>query len=63
MTLKSSDEMRIVPGKGTEENDLVCWSVHLITVKRRKTLVAVNDSNRYGFVLHARYSKDLFSCS
>lgn len=57
-TKKLYDEMKIVPGKGTEENDLFCWSVHLITVKRRKTLVAVNDSNRYGFVLHGLKAKD-----
>ncbi|WP_243454359.1 hypothetical protein [Desulfosporosinus fructosivorans] len=26
-TKKLNDEMGIVPGKGTEENDLFCWSV------------------------------------
>ena len=43
---KLNDELGIVPEEGTEENDLFCWSVHLITVNRRKTVVAVNDSNR-----------------
>lgn len=55
---KLIDEMGIVPRNGTEENDLFCWSVHLITVNRRKTIVAVNDSNRYGFVLHGLKAKD-----
>ncbi|GAB6155459.1 hypothetical protein JCM17380_42100 [Desulfosporosinus burensis] len=45
-TKKLKDEMGIVPESGTEVHDLFCWSVHLITVNRRKTVVAVNDSNR-----------------
>lgn len=45
-TKKLNDELGIVPEEGTEENDLFCWSVHLSTVNRRKTVVAVNDSNR-----------------
>lgn len=57
-TKKLQDELGIVPEKGTEENDLFCWSVHLITVNRRKTVVAVNDSNRFGFVLHGLKAKD-----
>jgi len=57
-TKKLNDAMGIVPENGTEENDLFCWSVHLITVNRRKTVVAVNDSNRYGFVLHGLKAKD-----
>ena len=57
-TKKLNDEMGILATKGTEENDLFCWSVHLITVNRRKTVVAVNDSNRYGFVLHGLKAKD-----
>ena len=57
-TKKLNDAMGIVPENGSEENDLFCWSVHLITVNRRKTVVAVNDSNRYGFVLHGLKAKD-----
>jgi hypothetical protein len=57
-TKKLNDELGIGSVKGTEENDLFCWSVHLIIVNRRKTVVAVNDSNRFGFVLHGLKAKD-----
>lgn len=42
-----------------EENDLFCWSAHIITVNRRKAVVAVNDSNRFGFVLYGLKAKEL----
>ena len=57
-TKKLRDHRGIVPQNVTEENDLFCWSVHLVIVNRRKTVVAVNDSNRYGFVLHGLKAKD-----
>lgn len=34
-----------------DTNDLYSWSAHLVVVNRRKALVVVNDSNRFGFVL------------
>lgn len=57
-TKKLLSSMNLDSQTGSEENDLFCWSAHLITVNRRKTLVVVNDSNRYGFVLHGLKAKD-----
>lgn len=42
----------------SETNDFFCWSANLITVKRRKAVVVVNDSNRFGFVLFGLKAKD-----
>lgn len=50
--------MGIVLQNETGESDLFCWSVHLITVNRRKTIVMVNDNNRFGFVLYGLKAKD-----
>lgn len=61
-TKKLQDETGIVLQNETEEEDFFCWSVHLIIVNRRKTIVMVNDSNRFGFVLYglkAKQFKDL----
>lgn len=41
-----------------EDNDLYSWSANLITIKRRKAVVVVNDSNRFGFVLYGLKAKD-----
>ncbi|MBU3182540.1 plasmid pRiA4b ORF-3 family protein [Clostridium psychrophilum] len=57
-TKKLQDEMGIVLQNETGEEDLFCWSVHLITVNRRKTIVMVNDSNRFGFVLYGMKAKN-----
>jgi len=57
-TKKLRDQMGIVPEQGTEEKDLFCWSVHVLIVNRKKAVVAVNDSNRYGFVLYGLKTKD-----
>jgi hypothetical protein len=52
-------ELGITPELSLEENDLFCWSAHLITINRRKAIVVVNDSNRFGFVLYGLKAKDL----
>lgn len=57
-TKKLLNEMDINSQIGSEENDLFCWSAHLISVNRRKTVVVVNDSNRFGFILHGLKAKD-----
>lgn len=57
-TKKLQDEMGIVLQDGGSEDDLFCWSMHFITVKRRKTIVVVNDSSRFGFVLYGMKAKD-----
>lgn len=56
-TKKLLSELDINSQIGTEENDLFCWSAHLITLNRRKTVVVVNDSNRFGFILHGLKAK------
>lgn len=57
-TKKLLDEAGIAPISGGEDKDLFCWSAHLITVNRRKAIVAVNDSNRFGFILYGLKAKD-----
>lgn len=60
-TKKLMDELGIKPQNQAEESDLFCWSAHLITVNRRKTIVIVNDSNRFGFILYGLKAKDFKS--
>jgi len=57
-TKKLLDEIKCVTQGESEEVDFFCWSAHLITVNRRKTVVVVNDSNRFGFVLYGMKAKD-----
>lgn len=58
LTKKLQNELGVPVESGTEENDLFCWSANLITVNRRKTVVVVNDSSRFGFVLHGLKAKE-----
>ncbi|ERI93415.1 hypothetical protein HMPREF1982_01839 [Clostridiales bacterium oral taxon 876 str. F0540] len=51
-------ELGIKAEAGFEENDLFCWSTHIITINRKKAVVAVNDSNRFGFVLFGLKAKE-----
>lgn len=51
-------ELGIKAEAGFEENDLFCWSAHIITINRKKAVVAVNDSNRFGFVLFGLKAKE-----
>lgn len=60
-TKKMLDELGVVPQSESEENDLFCWSANLITVNRKKTIVVVNDKNRFGYVLYGLKVKDLKS--
>ena len=57
-TKKLQDEIGITPEKGYEEKELFSWSANLVKMKRRKTVVVVNDSNRFGFVLFGLKTKD-----
>jgi hypothetical protein len=57
-TKKLLDEMGIDAQNGRSENDLFCWSAHFITLNRRKTIVVVNDSSRFGFILYGLKAKD-----
>ncbi|MDW7650374.1 MAG: plasmid pRiA4b ORF-3 family protein [Bacillota bacterium] len=58
LTKKLQSQLGVAVESGSEENDVFCWSANLITVNRRKTVVVVNDSSRFGFVLHGLKAKD-----
>ncbi|UNC91237.1 plasmid pRiA4b ORF-3 family protein [Candidatus Contubernalis alkaliaceticus] len=58
LTKKLQSELGVAVENGSEDNDFFCWSANLITVNRRKTVVVVNDSNRFGFVLQGLKAKD-----
>ena len=49
-TKKLLDTLDVTVCNQIEENDLFCWSANLLTIKRRKAVVVINDSNRFGFV-------------
>lgn len=57
-TKKLLDELKIKPDKPTEENLLFSWHANLITINRRKTVVLVNDKNRYIIVLYGLKAKN-----
>lgn len=57
-TKKLLEEAEIIPQKVSEEKDFFCYSAQIITVNRRKALVIINDSSRYGFVLYGVKAKD-----
>lgn len=57
-TKKLLDTLNQKAAPASETNDFFCWSANLITIKRRKTVVVVNDSNRFGFVLFGLKAKD-----
>jgi len=57
-TKKLQDEMKIKAQEAEDTNDLYSWSAHLIIVNRKKILVVVNDSNRFGFVISGLKAKD-----
>ena len=58
-TKKLQDEMRAMAQKsGSEEKELFSWSANLVKIKRRKAVIVVNDSNRFGFVLFGLKTKD-----
>jgi len=60
-TKKLLDELKIKPRLAKEELPLFSWHANLITVNRRKTVVLVNDSNRYTIILHGLKAKDFKS--
>lgn len=58
-TKKLLDEMGKATEDAGEENDLFCWSAHLITVNRKRTVVVVNDKNRFGFILYGLKAREI----
>ena len=60
-TKKLLDVIEIKPVSYEEENLLFCWHANLITLNRKKTIVLVNDKNRYVVVLYGLKAKDFKS--
>ncbi|WP_143128299.1 hypothetical protein [Psychrobacillus sp. OK032] len=52
------DQLKKNPETVNEEKPLTSWHANLIIVNRRKTVVLVNDKNRYVIVLHGLKAKD-----
>jgi len=46
-TKKLLDELKIKPNLELEEEPLFSWHANLLNINHRKTVVLVNDSNRY----------------
>ncbi|OXT09537.1 plasmid pRiA4b ORF-3 family protein [Thermoanaerobacterium thermosaccharolyticum] len=57
-TKKLLDVLERKPVTYEEENLLFSWHANLITLNRRKTIVLVNDKNRYVVVLYGLKAKD-----
>jgi len=57
-TRKLLDEMNITPNTSGNEEPLFSWHANLIRVNRRKTIVLMNDSNRYVIVLYGLKARD-----
>jgi hypothetical protein len=57
-TKKLLDEMNIEPEGREAEEPLFDWHANLLVIGRRKTIVLVNDSNRYVVVLYGLREKD-----
>ncbi|MDW0116086.1 plasmid pRiA4b ORF-3 family protein [Sporosarcina thermotolerans] len=60
-TKKLFDEIPFKPeaDTGEEENPLFSWHANLLVIDRRKTIVLMNDNNRYTIVLYGLKAKDL----
>jgi hypothetical protein len=57
-TKKLLDELNIEPEDRGEEEPIFGWHANLLLTGRRKTIVLVNDSNRYVVVLYGLKAKD-----
>ncbi|SDN75291.1 plasmid pRiA4b ORF-3 family protein [Acetanaerobacterium elongatum] len=56
---KLAEELEIKPLAGEpDSNPFFRWSANVVTINRRKAVVAVCDSNRFGFVLYGMKIKD-----
>ncbi|MBM7661769.1 hypothetical protein JOC85_002572 [Bacillus mesophilus] len=58
-TKKLLSELKLVPETTADAEPLFSWHANLLTINRRKTLVLMNDSNRYVIVLHGLKAKDI----
>ncbi|QSZ27783.1 plasmid pRiA4b ORF-3 family protein [Aceticella autotrophica] len=50
--------LNVKPSLHKDEDPLFCWHANLISLNRRKTIVLVNDKNRYVIVLYGLKAKD-----
>jgi hypothetical protein len=57
-TKKLLDQLNLVPQPTGGTPSLFSWHAHLITLKRRKCIVLMNDSNQYVLVLYGLKAKD-----
>jgi hypothetical protein len=57
-TKKLLGQLNIKPASSIEEEPLFSWHANLITLNRRKTVVLVNDKNRYVIVLYGLKARD-----
>lgn len=57
-TKKLQDELKIKPNLVEITDPLFSWHANIININRRKTLILVNDANRYVIVLHGLKAKD-----
>lgn len=57
-TKKLLDQLKIKPEQVDEGTPLTSWHANFLTINRKKTLVLVNDQNRYVIVLHGLKAKD-----
>src|SRR5699024_585038 len=58
-TRKLLDQLKIKPSEVPRKTQpLFSWHANILTINRRKTVVLVNDSNRYVVVLYGLLAKD-----
>ncbi|GGA60537.1 plasmid pRiA4b ORF-3 family protein [Ornithinibacillus halotolerans] len=57
-TKKLQDQLKLKPETVEEESPLISWHANLLIIDRKKTLVLVNDKNRYVLVLYGLLAKD-----
>ncbi|AGK54017.1 plasmid pRiA4b ORF-3 family protein [Bacillus sp. 1NLA3E] len=57
-TKKLLEQLKLNPESEVEGEALFSWHANLITLNRRKTVVLVNDQNRYTVVLYGLKAKD-----
>jgi hypothetical protein len=58
-TKKLISELKVEPTRSSEVDELFSWHANLLTLNRRKTVVLMNNSNRYIIVLHGLKAKDI----
>lgn len=58
-TKKLLDELKIKPAERVEQDPVFSWHANLFMVGRKKTIVLVNDLNRYVIVLYGLKAKDM----